>query len=64
LKGYEQPESRSSLKMFRQLEQYGLTDSHYMVRTEEEYIDKHIDWCKVEVANISEIAFVKKKEEL
>jgi len=64
LKAYDQPEGHSSLKMFRQLEQYGITNSHYMSRNEEKYIDNNINWCQIEMGNISEIAFVKKKEEL
>jgi hypothetical protein len=51
----------TSLGMFRQLEQYGITDSYHMNRNEEVYIDKNMDWCKVEVGNFSEIAFIKKR---
>lgn len=61
LKGYCDVSSvPTSLGMFKQLEQCGITDSSYMTRIEKEYIDKHMNWCHIEMGNFSEISFVKK----
>jgi hypothetical protein len=61
LESYEKPTGLSTLAMFKQLEQYGITESSYMTRKEEEYIDKYMNWCHVEMGNFSEIAFIKKR---
>jgi len=52
LKNYPSCKGLSALAMFKQLETYGITDSYFMTRNEEKYIDKNIDCCKIEMQHI------------